>query len=199
MVDHVCVDADSMGARPWRPKPLPGSVESEFQFMEDLGGLGWSQTYVLPFYMKVDGGDPKHEIAALLQRLRTLALGLTSDDVASMLKMQWRIHVVAAWLAIARCDPSLSEPVHQGFDHCYGYLTSPSLTVAALVYPNERTAEVLTQYRDWAIASQREVAGGFVDAALQRLTGSPDKPPARHQQWLEDLLSRARQLQALAD
>jgi hypothetical protein len=192
VVDHVSVDADSAHAR----------LRAEFQFMEDLGGPGWSQTYVQPFYMKMPSGAPERvdEVAALLPRLRTLALGLTSDDVASMLRMQWRIQVVAAWLAIARCDPWLSGPVHQGFDHCYGHLTSPSLTVAALVYPNERTAEVLTQYRDRAIASDWEAAGGVVDVALQRLSGgSSDEPPTRAQQWLEILLARARQLQALAD
>jgi len=117
-----------------------------------------------------------------------------------MLRMHWRIQVVAAWLAIARCDPSLSGSVHEGFDYCYGYFTSPSLTVAALIYPNERTAEVLTRYRDWAIASQREVAGEVVDAALERLSGSsPDEHTMRSQRWLEMLMSRARQLQALAD
>lgn len=150
--------------------------------------------------MKMPGWAPEDEIAALLPRLRTLALELTRDDVASMLKMQWRIQVVAAWLAIARCDPSLSGPVHRDFDHCYGNLTSPSLTVAALVYPNERTAEVLTRYRDRAIASEWEVAGGVVDAALQRLSGgSPHEPRTRPQERLEILLARAWQLQALAD
>jgi hypothetical protein len=192
LVDHVFVDADSSRAR----------LQSELRFMQDLGGPGWSQTYIQPFYMKMPSGVPEHvdEVAALLPRLRTLALELTSDDVASMLRMQWRIQVVAAWLAIARCDPRLSGPVHQGFDHCYGHLTSPSLTVAVLVYPSERTAEVLTRYRDRAIASEWEVAGGVVDAALQRLSGgSPDEPSTRPQHWLEILLSRAEQLQALAD
>jgi hypothetical protein len=192
MVDHVSVDADSAHAR----------LRAEVQFMEDLGGPIWSQTYIQPFYMKLPSGFPGHvdEIATLLPRLRTLAQELTSDDVASMLKMQWRIQVVAAWLAIARCDPRLSGPVHQGFDHCYGHLTSPSLTVAALVYPSERTADVLTQYRDRAIASGWDAAGSVVDAALQRLSGgSPDEPPTRPQQQLEILLARARQLQALAD
>jgi hypothetical protein len=191
VVDHVSVDAYPRDAR----------LQAEFQFMENLGGPDWGKTYIQPFYMKMPGWVPEHEVAALLLRLRTLALELTSDDVASMLRMQWRIQVVAAWLAIARCDPSLSGPVHQGFDHCYGYLTSPGLTVAALVYPNERTAEVLTRYRDRAIAREWELApGGVVNAALHRLSGGmPDEPPTRHQQWLEDLLSRAQQLQALAD
>jgi hypothetical protein len=167
--------------------------------MEDLGGPDWSQIYLLP-YMRVSGGIPEHEVAALLPRLRARALELTSADVASMLKMSWRIQRVAAWLAIARCDPTLSEPVHQGFDYCYGNLTSPSLTTAALVYPNERTAEVLTRHRDWAIASERDVADSVVGAALRRLSGgSPDEPSTHSQQWLEMLLSRARQLQALAD
>jgi len=189
MVDHVCVDANS-SAR----------LDAEFQFMQDLGGPGWSHTYVLP-YLKISGALATDQVAALLPRLRALALDLTSDDVASMLKMQWRIQKVAAWFAIARCDPSLSEPVHQSFDHCYGYLTSPTLTVAALVYPNERTAEVLTRYRDRAIANEWERAGHMVaDAALLRLSGgSPDEPSTRPQQRLEHLLSRAQQLQALAD
>jgi hypothetical protein len=117
-----------------------------------------------------------------------------------MLKMSWRILRVGAWLTIARCDPLLSRPVHEGFDYCYGSLTSTSLTVAALVYPNERTADVLTHYRDWAIAKKHERAGGIVDAALQRLSGgSADEPPTRSQEWLEMLLSRAKELQALAD
>jgi hypothetical protein len=190
VVDHVSVDANSMPAR----------LQYEFQFMEDLGGPDWSQTYIQPFYLKMPGRLDPDEAADLLPRLRALALELTNDDVASMLQMQWRIQVVAAWLAIARCDPSMSGPVHQGFDHCYGHLTSPSLTVAALVYPNERTAEVLTRYRDRAIANEWEVAGGVVDAALQRLSGgTPDEPPTRHQQWLEDLLSSAQRLQALAE
>lgn len=192
MVNHVFMGADSAHAR----------LRAEFQFMEDLGGPRWSQTYIQPFYMKLPSGAPEHvdEIAALLPRFRTLALELASNDVASMLKMQWRIQAVAAWLAIARCDRWLSGPVHQGFDHCYGYLTSPSLTVAALVYPNERTAEVLAQYRDRAITSGWETAGSVVDVALQRLSGgSPDEPPTRAQQRLEILLARARQLQALAD
>jgi hypothetical protein len=169
--------------------------------MEDLGGPDWGKTYIQPFYMNMPGAMHVDEAAALLPRLRALALELTSDDVASMLKMQWRIQVVAAWFAIARCDPSLSGPVHQRFDHCYGYLTSPSLTVAALVYPNERTAEVLRRYRDRAIAREWERArGGVANAALQRLSrGRPDEPPTPDQRWLENLLSRAQQLQALAD
>jgi hypothetical protein len=87
VVDHVSVDGD---------------FQSELQFMEDLGGPDWSQTYVLPFYTKVASGAPEHEVTALLPRLRTLALELTSDDVASMLKMQWRIQ--RAW---QRGSPSL--------------------------------------------------------------------------------------------
>jgi hypothetical protein len=189
-----------MGAQPWKPKPLPSTFESELQFLRGLGFLDGSQPLGLPFYMRISGWLPEHEIAVLLPRLRALALELTSDDVTSMLKMHWRILKVAAWLTIARCDPLLSGPVHEGFDYCYGSLSSTSLTVAALVYPNERTAEMLTGYRDWAIARKVEVAGGVVDAALLRLSGgSPDDPTARSQEWLEMLLSRAKQLQALAD
>lgn len=111
-----------------------------------------------------------------------------------------RILKVAAWLAIARGDPSLAGPVHEGFDQFYGNLTPKSLTVAALVYPNERTAEVLTRYRGWAIAKKVEVAGGVVDAALHRLSsGAPGEPPTPTQRHLEMLLSRAQHLQALAD
>lgn len=190
VADHVCMDSDSSRAR----------LRYEFEFIQELGGPGWSQTYVQPFYLKMPGVLDADEAAALLPGLRALALNLTSDQVAAMLKMQWRIQVVASWFAIARRDPSVSGPVHQGFDHCYGHLTSPSLTVAALVYPSERTAEVLARYRDRGTASGWEVAGGVVDAALQRLSGSsPAEPSTRAQQRLAELLSRARQLQDLAD
>jgi hypothetical protein len=155
VVDHVSMDADPVSAR----------LGSEFDFMQCLGGPSWSQTYIQPFYMKMPSGVPEDadDVAALLPRLSTLALELTSDDVASMLKMQWRIQCVAAWLAIARCD-------------------------------------VLTRYRDRAIANEWEVAGSVVDAALQRLSGgAPHELPTPAQQRLEILLSRAQRLQALAD
>jgi hypothetical protein len=191
VVDHVSVDADSTRAR----------LQSELQFMQDLGGPGWSQTYVQPFYMKMPSGVPEHvdEVAAVLPRLRTLALELTSDDVASMLKMQWRIQVVAAWLAIARCDPWLSGPVHQGFDYCYGHLTSPSLTVAALSIPmNERrSVDAVSRPR------HRKRMGGRWRRCRRRtataIRGLARRAPNATQQWLEILLSRASQLQALAD
>lgn len=128
--------------------------EAERQFILERGGRRWIETYIKPYYTQGYAAPDADEFDALLPRLRTLALKLASDDVASMLKMHWRVQRVAAWFAMAGCDPSLSGPVHEGFDHCYGYLTSPCLTAAALVYPNDRAAEVLTRYRDRAIASE---------------------------------------------
>lgn len=169
--------------------------------MKDVGGPDWSQIYVQPFYMKVPSASADDEaVAALLPRLRTLAMDLSRGDIVSMLKMQWRIQSVGTWFAIARCDPSFSDPIHDGFDACYGHLTSPSLVAAALIYPSERTAEVLTAYRERAMAGGYETAGSVVDVALHRISGGvPGELNPRAQERLDALLARAHQLQSLPD
>ena len=86
-MDHVSVDVD---------------FQSELQFMEDLGGPDWSQTYVLPFSRRWPAGPPSTKSRPFCLGSGLSALELTSDDVASMLKMQWRIQ--RAW---QRGSPSL--------------------------------------------------------------------------------------------
>jgi hypothetical protein len=175
-------------------------LQHELDFMRRLGGPEWSQTYVQPFYRKMQamGESAADDAAALLPALRDRASELRTEDIAAMLSMQWRIQNVGVWYAIACCDTGLSEPIHRGFDHCYGSLTAPSLTVAALVYPNARTMEVLTQYQQLDLANKYGAAG-IVAAALRQLRDDTVlESRSRDDDWLDELLSRARQLQALA-
>ena len=148
--------------------------------------------YIRPFYMTMQGhGRYDDEAESLIPLLRARAFELTLEDISEMVTMQWRLQAAGAWYAVARADTSLSAAVHDGFEFCYGTLTAPSLTVAALTYRNDRTRDVLRRYRDRDIANQYG-SSGIITAALQRLDASPSREDrTSDDDRLDDLLARA--------
>jgi hypothetical protein len=139
------------------------------------------------------GAAHRSDAWPLIPRIRDRAAELSTDDISQMVRMQWRVQVMGTWYAIARADDVFTTPVHRASDDCYGTLTAPYLTAAALAYPALGTAEVLRAYRDL----QRQYgAAGIITAALRRLTPQA-VPPGRtgDDDALDRLLEAAHRLQ----
>lgn len=164
----------------------------------DRGGPRWLETYISPIYLKWmgHGAANRAESSALIPYVRDRAMELSIEDISLMVCMPWRIQVMGTWYAIARADDTFTTPVHEAFEVCYGMLTAPALATAVMTYPNDKTAEVLRQYRTRDIAHQYG-ASGIISAALRRLDPALVEPHrTRDDDALDGLLDVARQLQA---
>lgn len=172
-------------------------LEAEERFLDERGGARWIETYVQPYYLKWMGygAATRAEVQPQIPEVRDRAGELSTADISSMVLMHWRIQVMGTWYAIARADETLMEPLHSAFEACYGYLTSPGLTVAILTYPSDRTAEVLRAYRERATARQYGDTA-IITAALRRVEQDPTQPDrTRYHDVLDRLLEVARELQ----
>lgn len=127
-----------------------------------------------PFYLKLMGFRAADADDDLTAKVRKRSRKLSTADVTQLLQMHWRPRAMGAWYAIAVQDPSLSAAIHDSLETSLGNLTSPPLITAALAYPNERTAALLSDYIETDL-QQQWGAAGFAAAALHRLasTGEP--------------------------
>jgi hypothetical protein len=175
---------------------MSAQLEAQRQFVLERGGQRWIDTYVKPYYREWGSyGAASPHVVPLIPGVRDRAAELGAADISQMVRMPWRIQVMGIWYAIARADKTLAEPLHDAFDYCYGYFTSPGLTAAVLTYPSEATARVLRAYRERAIARKSGDAA-IISTALQRLEPDPAGPDrAEEDDLLDRLLDVARQLQ----
>ena len=175
-------------------------LAAEQGFIDERGGSRWIETYIKPYCRKWMGlgAATRAEVPTLIPQVRERAFELRSEDISAMVRMQWRIQVMGTWFAVARADKRFMDPVHDGFDACYGTLTAPALATAVLTYPNETTSRVLRAYRDRDNA-RRYGASGIITAALRHLDPEGTEPgDPRDDEALEGLLDVARQLQRRA-
>ncbi len=173
------------------------ALRAETLWIESRGGSEWLARYVRPFYMNWMRENPTYRDGSVAQipELRARAFELDLDEISAMLSMQWRVQAVAAWCAIARADSRLSGAVHNGFENCYGTLTAPTLITAALIYPNDTTAQVLRAYRERDSAN-RYGGDGLISAALRRINAEATlDAPTEDDDTIGRLLEISHQLQ----
>ncbi len=127
--------------------------------------------FVQPFYLDMMRTNAAEGGATHLAALRGLAREVTDDIVIDLLRDPWRSTVMGAWFSMTRDSPAVRREVGRALAMSDGTLTSPPLTVAAVVLEGENAAPLLWVHRR---LDQALHFGGtqFIDAALAHVTGT---------------------------
>jgi hypothetical protein len=131
--------------------------------------------FVQPFYLDMMRTNAAEGGATHLAALRGLAREVTDDIVIDLLRDPWRSTVMGAWFSMTRDSPAVRREVGRALAMSDGTLTSPPLTVAAVVLEGESAAPLLWAHRR---LDQAHSFGGtqFIDAALTHVTGTSADP-----------------------
>lgn len=123
---------------------------------------------IAPFYLNMMGLNALSAPMELLTEVVETGRLLSAVNVVELLRDSWRPLVMGAWFSLLQDDDTVNEALLQALSSSLGSLTSPPLSVAAIVLTGAKAVPFLQEYlrRDLEFSYG---ASGFVSAALEHL------------------------------
>lgn len=129
---------------------------------------GRLEEVITPFYLGMMGLNAVSAPTELLNEVVKAGKSLSAFEVAELLKDSWRPVVMGAWFSLLQEDHGVNEAMLDALASSLGSLTSPSLSVAAIVLTGTEAASSLQEYLRCDLEFEYG-ACGFVSAALEHL------------------------------
>jgi hypothetical protein len=123
---------------------------------------------ITPFYLRMMGLNGISAPPELLNEVVEAGRSLSALDVVELLEDSWRPVVMGAWFSLLQEDLGVNVTLLESLASSLGSLTSPSLTVAAIVLVGTEAVPTLEEYLRQDLEFEYG-ACGFTSAALEHL------------------------------